>query len=556
MVSRPDHTKIQARNGVRYVYHICGRRRTSSGKSYTEQRVEIGMMVDNDMKSNDKKMYPNERFYEYYPEETREYKETPVFSNTLKTGGILLINKILKDLQLDELIDNIYEEDAAHVINLLTYMILFETTTFQHYPALMRNHPVKGMKLISDSYISDFLKKEEQPERTRLFLTAWNQIHSKEDVVYIGYDSTNINNQSCGIEMAEYGHPKIDIGAPQVNLSYAIDMQDSKPLFYELYPGSIIDNSECTKMVEKAQDYGYANVGFILDRGYFSKHNITFMDAKHYGFVIMLKENYQCVKDVISSAQGQIEKFKFKYYIKEHGVYGMTIKGKLYSTDKHIRYFHVFYDNERAAGMQDSIMKTIVTQEERLNEKREKTKGLREKDVEEYKTTFNLRFDSNGYLIGVSRKEARIKRMMDEAGFFVICTSEEMTAAEALDIYRERDASEKLFRLLKTELGYDKLAVYSDEAVMTKTQLVFMATIVRNAIYQGLKPVIKKTGDRKHFTVNAAIHELENIEATKNLHGKYQYQYALTKAQKQILSAFDLSEKDVEQIALQASRSA
>ena len=153
MVSRPDHTKIQARNGVRYVYHICGRRRTSSGKSYTEQRVEIGMMVDNDMKSNDKKMYPNERFYEYYPEETREYKETPVFSNTLKTGGILLINKILKDLQLDELIDNIYEEDAAHVINLLTYMILFETTTFQHYPALMRNHPVKGMKLISDSYM-------------------------------------------------------------------------------------------------------------------------------------------------------------------------------------------------------------------------------------------------------------------------------------------------------------------------------------------------------------------------------------------------------------------
>ena len=38
-------------------------------------------------------------------------------------------------------------------------------------------------------------------------------------------------------------------------------------------------------------------------------------------------------------------------------------------------------------------------------------------------------------------------------GYFVIITSEKMDAADALDLYKSRDASEKLFREDKTFLG-------------------------------------------------------------------------------------------------------
>jgi hypothetical protein len=31
-------------------------------------------------------------------------------------------------------------------------------------------------------------------------------------------------------------------------------------------------------MLDKAKGYGYKNCGFILDRGYFSKVNLRFMD--------------------------------------------------------------------------------------------------------------------------------------------------------------------------------------------------------------------------------------------------------------------------------------
>lgn len=42
-------------------------------------------------------------------------------------------------------------------------------------------------------------------------------------------------------------------------------------------------------MLDKAQGYGYKRVGFILDRGYFSKANIDYMDSCGYSFVIMVK---------------------------------------------------------------------------------------------------------------------------------------------------------------------------------------------------------------------------------------------------------------------------
>jgi len=67
-------------------------------------------------------------------------------------------------------------------------------------------------------------------------------------------------------------------------------------------------------------------------------------------------------------------------------------------------------------------------------------------------------------------------------------------------------------------------------------------------VYRKLKPVVEKTRDKKNYTVNAALHTLENIEATKNTQGRYRRDYALTKKQKTILSAFGIQEKDIDRM--------
>lgn len=76
------------------------------------------------------------------------------------------------------------------------------------------------------------------------------------------YESTNKNCQAGDIEMVEYGHPKDDKGFPVFNYSIAYDTENKEPLFYEQYPGSVVDISQLQFMLEKAMGYGYKKVGF------------------------------------------------------------------------------------------------------------------------------------------------------------------------------------------------------------------------------------------------------------------------------------------------------
>ena len=109
-----------------------------------------------------------------------------------------------------------------------------------------------------------------------------------------------------------------------------------------------------------------------------------------------------------------------------------------------------------------------------------------------YKKLFKLKYDNNGYLESYSRNENEIQKEIDKLVFFVIVTSKEMSASEALDIYRKRDSVEKIFRMLKTGLEYDTFRVHSQDSLESKTYVMFIASIVRNYIFQGLKKVSEK----------------------------------------------------------------
>ena len=67
--------------------------------------------------------------------------------------------------------------------------------------------------------------------------------------------------------------------------------------------GSIVDVSQLQCMLDKAMAYGYKNAGFILDRGYFSRENIKYMDKCGYDFVIMVKGMKALVNDAVKEVR-------------------------------------------------------------------------------------------------------------------------------------------------------------------------------------------------------------------------------------------------------------
>ena len=98
------------------------------------------------------------------------------------------------------------------------------------------------MKIYSDSKISDFLGKEMDDQRIA-FLNEWNIKRDHREKIYISYDSTNKICQVGDVDLAEIGHSKEGSDKPVFNYSVAYDRDNREPLFYEAYPGSIVDIS-------------------------------------------------------------------------------------------------------------------------------------------------------------------------------------------------------------------------------------------------------------------------------------------------------------------------
>ena len=64
------------------------------------------------------------------------------------------------------------------------------------------------MRVMSDSSVSQFY--ERQWGQILAFLEDWNARQSKNDRIYISYDSTNIRSQAGDIDIIEFANAKDD----------------------------------------------------------------------------------------------------------------------------------------------------------------------------------------------------------------------------------------------------------------------------------------------------------------------------------------------------------
>lgn len=153
-----------------------------------------------------------------------------------------------------------------------------------------------------------------------------------------GLGIANKNCEAGNISMVEFEAAKIDAGLPIFNYAVGYDLTNSEHLMYEKYPGSINDVSQLQFMVEKVKGYGYKNIGFILDRGYFSKENLRFMDNN--GFIIMVKGCKEFISEQVRKQKGTFEN-DWENQIAEFGVYGKTVHTFVYTADTKKRYVHI-----------------------------------------------------------------------------------------------------------------------------------------------------------------------------------------------------------------------
>ena len=531
----PGKITTKEKGNAVYVNYEVGREYYPDRKYTIPKRVTIGKLS----KADERMMVPNQNFLTYFPEiELPEEKFNSNRSSCLRIGAYIIIQKILDEYKLPELLGEQFEEkDLGLFLDLIAYTITCENNAGQYYPMYAFGYPLftKGMRIYSDSKVSEFLCGMTGEESIG-FLNDWNASCDHREKIYISYDSTNKNSEAGNIEMVEFGEAKVDVGSPIFNYSIAYDTKNAKPLFYETYLGSIADISQLEYMLGKAKGYGYKNIGFILDRGYFSKGNIRKMDEYGYSFVIMIKGMAKLVNRLVLENKGKFEEER-RYSIRKHHVYGITVKDRLYLDDEKDRYFHIYHSTGKEHGEKEELEEML----ERLGKVIKAQYGTDYQLSDAEKEYFDTFYDSKGILTLVKEKDDVIKQALQLCGYFCIVTSDKMTAAEALDLYYSRDASEKLFRGDKSYLGNKSERTHYNESTEAKIFVEFVALIVRNRIYTKLKEELNRIDENPNYmTVPAALRELEKIEMIRGRDRIYRLDHAVTKTQKTILNAFGM----------------
>ena len=122
--------------------------------------------------------------------------------------------------------------------------------------------------------------------------------------------------------------------------------------------------------------------------------------------------------------------------IYEYGVYGKTIRHKLYAGDKKERYFHLYHSISKESAERIEIENRINQMTQYLKKYQNKVKEFGP-GFEKY---FNLHYDekSQAFILPEERCSV-VERELDLAGYFCIVTSEKMSAKEAIELVRQLD---------------------------------------------------------------------------------------------------------------------
>ncbi len=533
IVARPDNTKILVKNGNKYVYLVLGKKYIKVKRYVVEDRVLIGVLSNED----ELKMHPNDKYFIHFPNKDIDLLESKSdFSDTISRGQFLVVSKIFKDIHLEQIINEFYPLHSDLIKALSTYYIDSQSMVSQLFSKwAYRNY--SGIKSIpSNGTISNLFNKYISEESVDKFVFSWakhSKLLLKNDAIFMSVDSTNFNINSKNISIAEYGIPKVNEGLPQVNLSLAMNQENYMPMFYDLYMGSTTDQTHCKKVVELCNEFGYENITLVLDRGYFSMNNVDFIEKSDYKYVIMAKSYNKLLQKLIEENRNTISDNPLNF-IENEEIYAMQFKTKVFTTSSKKYNVYLFFSLNKKKMEFDNYMLTLKM----LRKQIKNIKYINDDILKTYKNYFDFKYDENNKIISIDMNKEKYDKFYKNSGFFIIVSNQNYTPEKVLEIYKRRDVIEKAFRVLKTNLDFNKTYSQNTESLKAKTLISFISSIIRSRIYEKCLSYLR---NHSGATFNTIFSELSKIEVYK-INNVFKFKYMLTTKQKEILNLLEIDE--------------
>jgi len=329
------------------------------------------------------------------------------------------------------------------------------------------------------------------------------------------YDITSLPSYSQLISLLEYGYNRDGLELPQVNFSLILDTTQAIPVMYDLYPGSIVDVVTLKNTLHRVRSLGIKDYTLILDRGFFSQGNLEELVNEQLSFVIPASLTLKAVKEVLTAAQRDLASPQYlrKYQTDPIFVKPVTLRVR----DKEIAGF-CYYDLQREQDERNLFYL-------RLHDLKQKLESLQIPRWRKPEEVFRewagplakyVAWELQDGRLEVEIRNNAVAQRVNRMGKQIILVRGSMDWEECLTVYRERDAVEKAFRSMKTDLQVMPLKVRTEAMLKGYLFITFLSLILRMRLLKRMKD----TGLLEHYTLEGLLLELAKIKKIRLANGE------------------------------------
>ena len=348
MIPMPDKkiTYKNGPNGTLYVYYTVRAYRNHAGKP-TSDEVAIGKKD-----THTGMLIPNQRYFELFPEtvslddSTAWPIESGKNSQLLKPSGIAnygnvyALFEMAKQTGLQQTLQICFPAKWPELLATAFYMVC-AGNVMMYIEDWFDETKVSFTAPIKDQTCSRLFASITDEEKM-IFFAEWLKCRSEQE--YIAYDVTSISTYAHGIDGAEWGYNRDREKLRQVNLGMFYGASSSLPVFYNMYNGSITDKTHLAFMLKNTRKLGLRNVRFVLDRGFVTDLNFSYMQEKGYKFITAFPGQRLDFAMLVDEYRGSVRKSSNR--ISEYEMYGLPVD---YDANGVKMKAHIFFDPDKQA---------------------------------------------------------------------------------------------------------------------------------------------------------------------------------------------------------------
>jgi len=342
------------------------------------------------------------------------------------------------------------EKKANEILSLSYYVLVTKNGAlddFSYFDA-SHEHPCGGdigssessaiLASITEGHVNEFFK---------IIRTA-NPTRSREDH-FCAFDGTAFSSYSNDLSEVEVSRGKQDPDLKHFAMAAVYSSKERRCAYYRVYRGSIPDSKTIDNFADVAKAMGYNFRRIALDRGYCSFSNLQRLHHEcRYDVIMCIKSNMTVYEDSLKSVRGTFEE-DCTHYLSEHGVYGKTVRqqiiltaadGKDYPTKA---YVHVYYNRMKAADQEPELYgeleDSIASLSEKVANKELSVKAAQKRLFTcKHKSLIAVRKTGNSTCVFEMDTKA-VDEARRKLGYFMLLSTEDLSAGQVLDIYRAKD---------------------------------------------------------------------------------------------------------------------